>query len=198
MFDNYSRETLERVERLFPEVELIADKELKEKVILAWAKAWKSSTFEDLLDIPAALDETREDINNVCHTRAVTQLAIGIADVLSKNFNFISVDRDTLIAGALLHDLGKAFEYDPINESRWTSDPLVEGKPAIRHPVYGTYVALSVGLPVRVVHIIGGHSKEGQHLRRSLENTIINYSDHLFWETVWETGYGKFVQFIKF
>ena len=100
------------------------------------------------------------------------------------------------MAGAICHDLGKPFEYDPKSQEKWSHDPLTEGKPAIRHSVYGVHLALSVGLPVEIAHIMGAHSMEGRYLQRSLPNTVINFADHVFWEVAWKAGYNKVMQYI--
>ena len=93
--------------------------------------------FADLSEVPAALDETKDDISQITHLRAVTLTSIRIAEALEQILSFVKINRDTLVAGAICHDLGKPFEYDPKNQEKWSHDPLTEGKPAIRHSVYG-------------------------------------------------------------
>lgn len=185
-----------RVVELIPEIDMIQDADLKEKTIIAWVKSWRESSFKDLSDVPAALDETKDKITQIDHLRAVTHIAIGIADSLAKILSFIKIDKDVLIAGAICHDLGKCFEYDPVNQEKWKADPNSEGKPAIRHSVYGVHLALSVGFPVEIAHIMGAHSMEGRFLQRSLPNTVINFADHVFWEVAWKAGFNKVMQYI--
>lgn len=185
-----------RVLELIPEINMIRNEDLKEKTIIAWVKSWRESSFKDLADVPAALDETKDQITQIDHLRGVTNIAIGIAESLEKILNFVKVDKDVLIAGAICHDLGKCFEYDPVNQEKWKNDPLIEGKPAIRHSVYGVHLALSVGFPVEIAHIMGAHSMEGRYLQRSLPNTIINFADHVFWEVAWKAGFNKVTQYI--
>lgn len=189
-------EDKKRVLELIPEINLIQDEDLREKTVIAWVKSWRESSFADLGDVPAALDETKGKISQIQHLRAVTLISIDIADTLEKILSFVKVKRDILIAGAILHDLGKPFEYDPKNQEKWINDPHNEGKPAIRHSVYGVHVALSVGLPVEIAHIMGAHSMEGRYLQRSLPNTIINFADHVFWEVAWKVGFNKVMQYI--
>jgi putative nucleotidyltransferase with HDIG domain len=189
-------EDKKRVQELIPEIALIQDEELREKVVIALVKSWRESSFQDLSEVPAALDETKDQISQIQHLRAVTLISIRIADVLEEILSFVKIKRDTLIAGAILHDLGKPYEYDPENQAKWSNDPLTEGKPAIRHAVYGVHLALSVGLPVEIAHIMGAHSMEGRYLQRSLPNTIINFADHVFWEVAWKAGFNKVMQYI--
>ena len=189
-------EDKKRVQELIPEISLIQDEDLREKVVIAWVKAWRESSFADLSEVPAALDETKDDISQITHLRAVTLTSIRIAEALEQILSFVKINRDTLVAGAICHDLGKPFEYDPKNQEKWSHDPLTEGKPAIRHSVYGVHLALSVGLPVEIAHIMGAHSMEGRYLQRSLPNTVINFADHVFWEVAWKAGYNKVMQYI--
>lgn len=70
-----------------------------------------------------------------------------IAGEMSELFPDLRVDRDILIAGALCHDVGKPFEFDPVNRQKWTANPRAAGLPAIRHPAYGVHICLTVGLP---------------------------------------------------
>jgi putative nucleotidyltransferase with HDIG domain len=96
----------------------------------------------------------------------------------------IGIDRDVLIAGALCHDVGKPFEFSPRNLERWSANPAAAGNPAIRHPIYGAHIALTVGLPEAVVHAVAAHSinAEGSFVIPSLETVIIQYADLAFWK----------------
>jgi putative nucleotidyltransferase with HDIG domain len=108
-------------------------------------------------------------------------MTMGMAETMCQMFPDLSVDRDILIAGALCHDVGKPFEFDPENRKRWEADPYAAGLPAIRHPAYGVHICLTVGLPETVAHCAAAHSGEGELLTRSLENTIIHHVDYAFW-----------------
>ena len=187
-------EDKKRVQELIPEIALIQDEELREKVVIALVKSWRESSFQDLSEVPAALDETKDQISQIQHLRAVTLISIRIADVLEEILSFVKIKRDTLIAGAILHDLGKPYEYDPENQAKWSNDPLTEGKPAIRHSVYGVHL-LSVVLGRNCSY--HGSSFNGRPLSAaSLPNTIINFADHVFWEVAWKAGFNKVMQYI--
>ena len=62
------------------------------------------------------------------------------------------------------------------------SSPGAVGSPTLRHPSYGAHLALTVGLPEAVVHIVGALSMhaEGQFVQPSLENIFIQLADHAF------------------
>ena len=177
----------ERVRAELPEAGEIVDAALRDKVIEAWATALAGSSFEAIADIrpsgnpdtPPLRKGTQTD-----HIRGVTRLAMGMADELVSMFPDLTVDRDILIAGALCHDVGKPWEFDPENQARWKRTPGAAGYPSIRHPAYGVHVCLSVGLPETVAHIAGGHSGEGELVVRSIENTIVNAADYAFWRVL--------------
>jgi putative nucleotidyltransferase with HDIG domain len=91
------------------------------------------------------------------------------------------VNRDIVLAGALLHDVGKAWEFEPENLKRWGADASQSGSPSLRHPVYGAHVCIAVGLPEEIAHIALGHSFEGDLVTRSQECLIVHRADHLWW-----------------
>jgi len=161
---------------LFPELEEIADFELQEKTIKVWQVAierggWK---IKDLFQMPFTLLIKKTSINIIEHTRAVTLCCLQIADVLRKMYDGkVSLKRDYLLAGAILHDVGKLFEYEK-EKDRFVKSK--EGK-LLRHPISGAALAYSLGLPQEVIHIIAAHSKEGDGIRRSIEAVIVNHAD---------------------
>ena len=89
-----------------------------------------------------------------------------------------NINQDDLIAGALLHDVGKLLEYELIDGNAVKSE---YGK-VFRHPVSGSKLAWQCGLPDEIVHIIYAHSHEGDNLKRSPETIIVNHSDFIDFE----------------
>jgi 23S rRNA maturation-related 3'-5' exoribonuclease YhaM len=183
------------VRRSLPEIEEIVDETLRQKVVDVHALALSETEFERIDDIPEPEEGPGATPlrfgNQAGHYRAVTRMAMGLADALEEVYGHLKVDRDILIASALCHDVGKAFEFSARNEARWKANPALSGSPSIRHPVYGVHLGLVVGLPEAVVHCIGGHSLngEGALIQTSLETTIVKYCDHSFWrilERAWE------------
>ena len=69
---------------------------------------------------------------------------------------------DVLLAGGLCHDVGKPYEFSPRNIARWQAEPGAAGFPSVRHPGYGVHLALTVGLPEAIVHIVGAHSMHAE------------------------------------
>ena len=167
-----------------PEVEDIQDSDLRDKVIEAWALCLTHSSFESIDAIEPAANPGVNRLKNgkqSDHIRGVTRLAVVVAEQMCALMPDLDVDRDILIAGALCHDVGKPFEFDPENRERWEADPYQSGQPAIRHPAYGVHICLTVGLPEAVAHCAAAHSREGEFVVRSLENTIIHHVDYAFW-----------------
>ena len=168
-----------------PEAKQIQNKELREKVYDAWAMSLGENGYTRIEEMPPSPvpDATQAD-----HLRSVARLSVAIAKELQDTFKEFEVDMDEVIAGGLCHDLGKPFEYNPMNRKRWTSDPRITGKPSIRHTVYGVHVALSVGLPEKIAHIAGAHSMEGQYVERSLVAELVHYADEAFWRILGKAG----------
>jgi putative nucleotidyltransferase with HDIG domain len=120
-------------------------------------------------------------INIIEHTRAVTLCTVQIADVLMDEYkDRISINRDVLLSGALLHDVGKLFEYIR-EERRFVKSE--EGK-LLRHPISGAAFASKFDIPQEVLHIIAAHSKEGDGERRTVEAVIVNHADFVNFEVL--------------
>ena len=158
---------------------------MREKIYDAWAIALEKSEYKKIEDVPN-LGESDSPLLKIGtqadHLRCVARLAVGIVKVFKNTFNNFDVDMDEVIAGGLCHDLGKPFEYDPKNKQRWASDIRTTGQPSMRHTIYGVHIALSVGLPEKIAHIIGTHSKEGEFVKRSLVCEIIHIADESYWK----------------
>jgi putative nucleotidyltransferase with HDIG domain len=173
-----------RVRADLPEVEEIRSPELRALVVEAWAVALAASSFDAIGEIEPSGNpgvNTLKRGSQTDHIRGVTRMALALAEQLQAQLPDLAVDRDLLIAGALCHDIGKPWEFDPENRRRWEADPHAAGLPSIRHPAFGVHVCLTVGLPEQVAHCAAAHSGEGELLVRSLENTIIHHADYAFW-----------------
>jgi putative nucleotidyltransferase with HDIG domain len=161
---------------VMPEFKEIRDPALRDKAEKVWTEAMKEAgwTFADLDQMPFTLLIKSTGVNLVKHTLAVTRTALGIADVLAEAYEGkVPVNRDYLLTGALLHDVGKMFEYKREGGKFVQS----ENGRLLRHPVSGAAFASRFGLPNEVIHIIAAHSKEGDGLRRTIEAIIVNHAD---------------------
>lgn len=181
----------EAVARTLPEVKEIQDEVLRIKVIDAWAYSLSNSSFDSIDEIRASGNPDTPKMKvgtQTDHIRGVTQLAIAIGDSLLRQFPDLPIDRDTLLACALCHDVGKPFEFDPENQRRWKENPASSGLPAIRHTQYGTHVCLTMDLPEDVCHAAGCHSMEGEFVERSLHVELVHLADIAFWKPLQLTG----------
>lgn len=166
-----------------PEFQSIGDTGLKKNTLKVWLEAMerKGWTVGDLLEMPFTLLIEQTPINIIAHTRAVTRCSLQIADVLLDEYREgISINRDVLLSGALLHDVGKLFEYKKENGRFMKSE---EGK-LLRHPISGAVFASQYGIPQEVLHIIAAHSKEGDGARRTVEAVIVNHADFVNFEAL--------------
>jgi putative nucleotidyltransferase with HDIG domain len=163
--------TLEYIRELFPEIEQISDIDLRQKVYKTWLEAWKLSPCDRLEQIPF-LEGILPEINNVEHTKAVIALSIHFAKMM-KEFLNIKVNMDYLIAGAILHDIGKCFEF--------IETPTDLGR-LFSHSISAAYVAAKENLPLEIIHIIAAHSLEGDLIKRTPEAAIVHYMDFAYSE----------------
>jgi putative nucleotidyltransferase with HDIG domain len=170
-----------------PEIDQIKDADLREKSIEAWAYALAHSSFTSIKQIapsgnPDVNEAKRGDQTD--HLRGVTRIAVAIATEMQASYPELGIDMDIVLAGGLLHDVGKAWEFDPERRERWARDQKRTGRPSIRHPAMGAHICLTVGLPEEIAHIAMAHSGEGELLVRSLECMIVHQADYTFWNTL--------------
>ena len=169
------------IAQLFPSLRRIKEKSLRERVAAVWSEAITTScggkgwTFDELRAVKFTLLAGDIDMTFVEHLNSCARQCIAIADVLESAFRCgIHIQRDYLIAGALLADVGKPLEYD-----KDTSGKVIQGKfgQQVRHPFSGVALAYKHGIPGEVMHIIATHSHEGDKAERSIESIIFHHSD---------------------
>ena len=169
------------VKKIWPEIEWIKDTELREKTLDCWVYAIEKSVLspEDLEIIPFSLLIKDCNVSFMNHKRTAVQLSVDIAKKMKENFkDEIQIDMDSLIAGAILIDVGKLIEYDKVDGKLTTSKA---GK-LLRHPFSGVALADRFGLPPEVQHIIAYHAKEGDLAKRSVEAIIVHHADFVSFE----------------
>lgn len=168
----------EAVEKLWPELEWIESLELREQVTRTWIRAFELSPLEpeDLDQIPFTLLIPDCPATFMEHKRCVVHIARAGAkamqDFLGRG---LPIDLDTVIAGAILADVGKLLEYERVDGETRQS----ERGEALRHPFTGVALAMECGVPDRVCHIIAAHAAEGDLVRRSTEAIIVHHADFM-------------------
>jgi putative nucleotidyltransferase with HDIG domain len=168
----------EAVKELWPELDWIENEELRESVTETWIKAFERSPLEpdDLNHIPFTLLVPNCPATFMEHKRCVVHIAkpaaLAMQEFLGKA---LKIDLDTVIAGAILADVGKLLEYEKVGTEVRQSD---RGK-RLRHPFTGVALAIECGVPDEVCHIIAAHAAEGDLVKRSTEAYIVHHADFM-------------------
>jgi putative nucleotidyltransferase with HDIG domain len=170
----------EQVKKLWPELEWIKDKSLREKTARTWETALERSvlTPEDLEKIPFTLLCGPDlKVSFMAHKRCVVHVAKVSGDKMNEFFgDELPVNMDVLISGAILADVGKLLEYE-LDKDR----NAVLGKYGqyLRHPFSGVALAEECGIPPEVCHIIAAHAQEGDLVKRTTEAYIVHHADFM-------------------
>jgi len=161
------------IRNCFSELQWIKDEALRDKVVEVWKKAADRGKWKSLDYVPFTLLFENSGLLTE-HTKRITRLVKSILETRDEDLN-----EDYLIAGALLHDVGKLMEYELKDDGTVVKSEF--GK-KMRHPVSGSKLAEECGLPEDVVHIIYAHSKEGDTIKRSPEAIIVHHCDFIDFE----------------
>jgi 23S rRNA maturation-related 3'-5' exoribonuclease YhaM len=184
-------ETRRAVSEDFPEISLIEDAGLRNKVVEAWSYSLCCSGFARITDMPPEGNPGAPVLRQgtqADHLRGVFRYARAIGQEFEQSYPQSVIDWNILLAGAACHDVGKPYEFDTDNRKRWAECPDEAGAPAFRHSVFGMHVCLMAELPEEVAHIAVGHSLEGLHMGVSTECTIVRQADHGWWHVAGALG----------
>ena len=168
---------LAKLRALFPIVSEISNENLRDAVLETFADAIQMGgwSLDEINQIPATLLIPDCPISFVEHTNAVTACSIAIAKEMKKIYgDRFQVDFDILIAGGLLHDVGKLLEIERDPSGGWRKS---ESGQRLRHPLSGLVLAARRNIPEPILHIIACHSKEGDFGKRTTEAIIIHHAD---------------------
>ena len=162
---------------VIPEIEQIQDLLLREKVIAVWEEAMRLGdwSLDELQQIPYTLLIKNVDISFPDHVRVVCRLCIAMEEVLIDMYaDRYEIDHDTLVAGALLADVGKLIEFKKGFENKYEFSNTYEN---LRHPFTGVALSYKFDIPEAVLHVIATHSWEGDKFKRKPESIIFNHAD---------------------
>ena len=168
------------IEKLWPELAWIEDKELRDVTTKTWEQALERSVLsaDDLQRIPFTLLAGPDlKVSFMAHKRCVVHVAQESALKMIDFFGEeLPINLDVVIAGAILADVGKLLEYELDEEGN--SFQGTYGK-YLRHPFSGVSLAESCGVPPEVCHIIAAHAGEGNLVKRSTEAYIVHHADFM-------------------
>ena len=168
------------IQKLFgTQLRKIKKKEVREQVIQAWLLGCERGGYQkvtQLKKMPFTLLTETKGVNFIEHTIAVTEGAVALAKVQEKAYRKLpyKIDMDRLVAGGLLHDVGKLLEIEPDGEGGWRKS--YSGKCA-RHPISGAILAAEVGCDEALVNTVACHAKEGDGRPQVLETVLIHQAD---------------------
>jgi hypothetical protein len=166
------------VHRLWPELDWISDPDLREQTARTWERAFELSplTPDDLNRIPFTLLVANCPTTFMEHKRCVVHIARKAAESMKEFMgNALPICTDTVIAGAILADVGKLLEYETVDGKAKQSK---RGE-LLRHPFTGVALAMECGVPDDVCHIIAAHAAEGDLVKRTTEAYIVHHADFM-------------------
>jgi putative nucleotidyltransferase with HDIG domain len=152
---------------------------LRAKVVEVWAEGCRRGgwqAIDQLKSMPFTLLTNARGVNFIEHTIAVTEGALALADAQTATYRALPyrIDRDRLIAGGLLHDVGKLLEIEPDGAGGFRKSR--NGKCA-RHPISGAILVGAAGLPDELVNVVACHAKEGEGRPQVIETIFIHQAD---------------------
>jgi putative nucleotidyltransferase with HDIG domain len=178
------------------QLEKIQNQELRERVVDVWKAAadqggWES--FDEIETMPFTMLTDTHGVNFIEHTIAVTEGAYGLAKAQEATYKDMpyDIDYDRLVAGGLLHDVGKLVET--IKDGSGGFVKSLTGK-CTRHPISGTVLAAKAGLDDKVLNTIACHAKEGEGRPQVIETVLIHQADFGTFNPLVMLNGGKLIQ----
>ena len=161
-----------QIEDIFPEIIEIADETIREIVVAGWELTADESGVDSVQDVQWAPHNVGDvgEHSLVTHVRDVTALSIALADCLVE-IRHGTVNRDYVVAGALLHDVSKVFEYK--------GDEPTPIRYYLEHPHFSIYLLEKVGTPIPIQHIVLSHTPRSTVPPKTIEAMIVHFADEL-------------------
>jgi len=166
-------------ELLKRQLDSIKDENTRDKVVKAWLLGCERGGWEnveELKKIPFTLLTDTHGVSFIEHTLAVTDGAAGLARAQLENYSSMpyDIDMDRLVAGGLLHDVGKLLEMEPDGSGGYRKS---RSGSCIRHPFSGTVLAAEAGFSQDYLNTIACHAKEGEGRPQVVETILIHQAD---------------------
>lgn len=162
-------------------VNQVSDKALRQKVIALLedpAIEIEGKIYKGMpLDIsPAGLSHHHSYPGGLVeHIVSTTSIALALCDTAEIVYN-AKVDRDLVVAGALVHDVFKSLTYTERQNGTYASAPLAE---RLDHLTLGVAELIRRGFPLSIVHIVDSHMgwQHGPIGPRTIEALIVHLAD---------------------
>ncbi|MFQ5407781.1 MAG: hypothetical protein ACE5FI_05075 [Anaerolineales bacterium] len=161
---------------LIPEFDEIEDEALRQRTLAVWQEALEIGgwSMDDLARMPFTLLAENVEVSFPEHVSTVCKLCLAMEGVLKRAYgDRYAIDHDTLVAGALLADVGKLIEFrEKDGNYEWASMYQY-----LRHPFTGVGLCFKHDIPEAVMHIVATHSWEGDKFKRRPESIIFHHAD---------------------
>ena len=189
--------TREEVRGLFAaQLGKISDPDLADKVVEVFAEGcrqggWRS--VEELAKMPFTLLTDCRGVTFLEHTIAVTEGAYGLAVAQRDAYAKLPyrIDLDRLLAGGILHDVGKLLEIEPDGAGGYRKS---RAGMLARHPISGAILAARAGMPDEIVNTIACHAKEGDGRPQVVETVLIHQADFATFDPLVMKAAGRLVE----
>lgn len=140
----------------------------------ARSPVFKKYKAVDFRKVPAAISfHHLEEGGLLEHTLAVTRMCISLSEALEKTYK-VRLDMDSLVSGALIHDIGKLYTMKK-GKAGWEDTGCL-----LDHTMLGTAELYARGFPEKVVHIVASHFGEnGPTPPQTIEALLFHTLDNL-------------------
>jgi len=185
------------IEKLFgAQLAKIQDAGMRAKVVEVWVEGAKRGGYQSvdqLTKMPFTLLTNTRGVNFIEHTIAVTEGALALARSQEAAYRALPyrIDFDRLVAGGLLHDVGKLVEIEPDGAGGYRKSH--SGKCA-RHPISGAILVGAAGLPNELVNVVACHAKEGEGRPQVIETVFIHQADFATFDPLVMMEKGSLIQ----
>lgn len=185
------------IEKVFAgQLEQIGDKKLRSKVVEIWVdgcKEGKWDSVDELYNMPYTLLTNTHGVNFIEHCIAVTEGAVALAKAQIDAYKKMpyKIDMDRLVAGGLLHDVGKLIEFE--KDGSGGTRKSLNGRYA-RHPISGAILAGKAGASDEIINTIACHAKEGDGAPKVIETVLIHQADFATFDPLVMLNGGQLIQ----
>jgi hypothetical protein len=162
------------VREAFPAIARVEDDDLRAGVTEAWTTTLTETgwALDEVPWFPPLQTEWGlPDERTVPHVRDVVAASEALAETMVERGAALSTD--LVLAGALVHDVSKLYEFAPPDGAETKIHEL------LGHPNYGIVPAARAGLPTEVLHVVLAHSRRTTVEPETLEAQVVTHADRV-------------------